>query len=61
MSVFTHGVNSKDKPQMIDHNKVFTVALANKTLRHSAGAVADRQFIPLDIGFADVPGFHREA
>ena len=33
MSVFTHGVNSKDRPGMVDHNKVFPVALANKTLR----------------------------
>jgi hypothetical protein len=32
MSVFTHGVNKKDKPRMVDRNQVFPVAEANKSL-----------------------------
>ena len=48
MSVFTHGVNSKDKPRMVDHNKVFTVALANKTLRVLGG-------LPSGLGCPHVP------
>ena len=36
MSVFTHGVDSKDKPRMIDRNQVFPVAQTNKSLRFMA-------------------------
>ena len=33
MSVFTHGVTTKGKPRLINHNQVFTVASRRKMLR----------------------------
>ena len=36
MSVFTHGVTSKDKPRMVNGNQVFPVAGPNKGLREES-------------------------
>ena len=35
MSVFTHGVTTKGKPRLINHNQVFTVVSRRKMLRRS--------------------------
>jgi len=43
MSVFTHGVTTKGKPGLINHNQVFAVAIRRKTLRASAGHIPQRR------------------
>jgi hypothetical protein len=41
MSVFTHGVTTKGKPRLINHNQVFTVVSRRKMLRRlPSGAMA---------------------
>lgn len=56
MSVFTHGVTTKGKPRLINHNQVFTVAIRRKMLSGtSLGPTSDRA--PLEAGDPGVTSF----